>query len=60
MDHLKACTFLPKVQVQAIKFTVHISYFLQKYNKGKPYEYVRSQDLAMFDTYCTTLDITGG
>ena len=30
------CVILPKVQVQALQFKLHISYFLQKCKKGKP------------------------
>ena len=30
--------FLPEPQVQASQMSVHISYFLQKCKKGKPYE----------------------
>jgi hypothetical protein len=35
-DGFKTCDFLPKPQVQASQFQVHISYFLQKCKKGKP------------------------
>jgi len=38
MDLLKTCDFLPKPKVKASQFQVHISYFLQKCKKGKPYE----------------------
>jgi len=36
MDHLKACAYLPKTQIRALQFKVHISYFLQKCKKSKP------------------------
>ena len=35
MDLLKTCDTLPVLQGQPPKFPVHISYFLQKCNKGK-------------------------
>jgi hypothetical protein len=34
----QTCAFLPKAQVEAPQFQVHISYFLQKCKKGKPDE----------------------
>jgi len=38
IEHVKICVYLPKPQVRALQFKVHISHFLQNCKKGKPGE----------------------
>ena len=42
---------LPKPQIQASHIPVHISYLLQKYKKGKPFE----MDLPLLENDITTI-----
>jgi len=47
---------LPKPQVQASQFQLHISYFLQKCKKGKPGE----MDLPLLKNDITTFELASG
>jgi hypothetical protein len=47
----QTCVILPVQQVQAPQLPVHISYFLQKCNKGKPDE----MDLPLLENDITTI-----
>ncbi|MGI9536415.1 MAG: hypothetical protein ACR2PB_05055 [Desulfocapsaceae bacterium] len=51
---VKTCAFLPVQQVQAPKFSLHISYFLQICKKGKPGE----MDLPLLINDITTSEST--
>jgi len=61
---LIAYIFLPEPQVQAFQLPVHISYFLHKCKKGKPFEmdlpYLKtiSQKLRSSDIYTFIAELT--
>ena len=52
----QCCAFLPKQQVKAPQFPLHISYFLQKCKKGKPGE----MDLPLLKNDITDSELASG